>query len=86
MAELAIGESGAPEDAQTVATAELKSLKERIDKLLARSQTRRLQPRSSAGNFRSNRESHRRASPIAKTVIGDRCFSACLRFQRAADE
>jgi hypothetical protein len=35
MAELAMGESGAPEDAQTVASAELKSLQGRIDKLLA---------------------------------------------------
>jgi len=35
MAELAMGDSGAPEDCQTVASAELKSLQGRIDKLLA---------------------------------------------------
>ncbi|HEX4000689.1 MAG TPA: zinc-dependent metalloprotease [Pirellulales bacterium] len=35
MAELALGESGAPEDSQVVASAELKSLQGRIDKLLA---------------------------------------------------
>ena len=35
MAELVMGESGAPEDCQTVASAELRSLQGRIDKLLA---------------------------------------------------
>ena len=72
MAELALGESGAPEDSQTVATRRVE-VAERPDRQAPGrpDQARRLQPRSSAGNVAADRQSARRPPAIAEAVACD---------------